>query len=368
VSSVPGAASSERPVRIMLAARAGSRLRALPDYLESDTEPGDPQLRVVEHCTEYEQVLGAVTRSAPDLIAIELELLGSDPGEIGRHVRALGPTRVAVLGASRQQRSEPALAALAAGAVAVLPASAIDFDAPSSAWARSFRIQFKRLAVTGSPTRLVEAVAGAGVTVPEDACPVIGVCASTGGPKALETVLGRLPVDFPIPVLVVQHMTPRFTAGLVTSLDAMVRVPVALARGGHPLEAGVWIAPSGCHLTLGPDRHLVLDRRPAVSGHRPSGDRLLRSLASVAGAHAVAVVLTGMGRDGAAGLAAVAATGGRTLTQDEASSAVYGMPRAAAQLGAAQILSLPAIGDELARLASRRARTAIGTEPPVAPQ
>jgi chemotaxis response regulator CheB len=75
-----------------------------------------------------------------------------------------------------------------------------------------------------------------------------------------------------------------------------------------------------------------------------------------------------MGRDGAAGLAAVAATGGRTLTQDEASSAVYGMPRAAAQLGAAQILSLPAIGDELARLASRRARTAIGTEPPVAPQ
>ncbi len=183
---------------------------------------------------------------------------------------------------------------------------------------------------------------------------MIGICASTGGPKALETVLGRLPATFPIPVLVVQHMTPRFTAGLVTSLDAMVEVPVALAREGHQLEAGVWIAPDASHLILGADRRLVLDRGPAVGGHRPSGDLLLRSLADVAGADSVAVVLTGMGRDGSAGLAAVAAAGGRTLTQDEASSIAYGMPRAAAEQGAVKILSLPAIGDELARVAAPR--------------
>ena len=336
----------------MFAARTGSRLRALPDYLEGDAGPGDPELHIVERCTEYQQALDGLARSAPDLVAIELELLGSEPGEVRRRIRALAPTRVAVLATSAQQRSEPALAALAAGAVAVLPGSAVDFSAPASAWARSFRIQFKRLALAGGATRSSDLVAPVEIADPEPALAVIGICASTGGPKALETVLGRLPADFPIPVLVVQHMTPRFTAGLVTSLDAMVGVPVALARAGHRLEPGVWLAPDARHLVLSAERRVVLDRGPAVCGHRPSGDLLLRSLADVAGTRSVGVVLTGMGRDGAAGLAAVAAAGGLTLTQDEASSAAYGMPRAAAQHGAVQILSLSAIGDELARLAA----------------
>jgi two-component system chemotaxis response regulator CheB len=180
---------------------------------------------------------------------------------------------------------------------------------------------------------------------------VIGICASTGGPPALETVLGRIPAEFLIPVLVIQHMTAGFTEGLVDWLDDQVPPPVALAREGQELEPGVWFAPHGAHLVLDARRRLRFDARPPVGGHRPSGDVLLRSLAAAARSGAVGVVLTGMGRDGAAGLAAVAAAGGRTIAQDEASSAIYGMPRAAAELGAAQILSLPAIGDELANLA-----------------
>ena len=180
---------------------------------------------------------------------------------------------------------------------------------------------------------------------------VIGICASTGGPPALETVLRRIPGDFPIPVLVIQHMTAGFTEGLVQWLDDQVPPPVALAREGQQLEPGIWFAPHGSHLVLDAGRRLAFDAGPPVRGHRPSGDVLLSSLATVARARAVAVVLTGMGRDGAAGLAAIAAAGGRTIAQDEASSAIYGMPRAAAELGAAQILSLPAIGDALAGLA-----------------
>jgi two-component system chemotaxis response regulator CheB len=179
---------------------------------------------------------------------------------------------------------------------------------------------------------------------------VIGICASTGGPRALADVLGQLPADYGIPILVVQHMTPGFTTGLVAWLDRELAMPVCLACDGQVLAPGVWFAPDGAHLKLEATRRLGLDNDTTAGHHRPSGDVLLWSLARVAGARAVAVVLTGMGRDGAEGLAAVAAAGGRTIAQDEQSSGVYGMPRVAAERGAKTVLAPAAIGEELAAL------------------
>jgi two-component system chemotaxis response regulator CheB len=179
---------------------------------------------------------------------------------------------------------------------------------------------------------------------------VIGICASTGGPRALADVLGRLPADFAIPILVVQHMTPGFLTGLVTWLQTELVLPVGLAHDGQELEPGVWFAPDGAHLTLDMTHRLALDSDTIVGNHRPSGDILIASLARVAKAKAVAVVLTGMGRDGAEGLAAVAGAGGRTIAQDEQSSGVYGMPRVAAERGAQTVLAPAAIGNELAAL------------------
>jgi two-component system chemotaxis response regulator CheB len=123
-----------------------------------------------------------------------------------------------------------------------------------------------------------------------------------------------------------------------------------MASDGDRLAPGVWFAPDGAHLTLEITRRLALDTGTTDGKHRPSGDVLLRSLARVAGAAAVAVVLTGMGRDGADGLAAVAAAGGQTIAQDERSSIVYGMPRVAAERGAKMVLTLAAIGEELAAM------------------
>jgi two-component system, chemotaxis family, protein-glutamate methylesterase/glutaminase len=179
---------------------------------------------------------------------------------------------------------------------------------------------------------------------------VVGICASTGGPRALLEVLERLPADYRIPILVVQHMTPGFTVGLVAWLDSELALPVRLACDDQQLAPGVWFAPDGAHLKLEPNRRLRLDVDTVLGNHRPSGDVLLSSLARAARAGAVAVVLTGMGCDGAAGLAAVAAGGGRTIAQDEQSSGIYGMPRAAAELGAKMVLAPAAIGDELAAL------------------
>jgi two-component system, chemotaxis family, protein-glutamate methylesterase/glutaminase len=185
---------------------------------------------------------------------------------------------------------------------------------------------------------------------------VIGICASTGGPGALASVLARLPSDYSIPILVVQHMTPGFLAGLVSWLSREMTLPVRMASDGDRLAPGVWFAPDGAHLTLEITRRLALDTSTTDGDHRPSGDVLLRSLARVAGAAAVAVVLTGMGRDGADGMAAVAAAGGRTIAQDKQSSIVYGMPRVAAERGAKTLLTPAGIGEELAAMdrAARR--------------
>jgi two-component system chemotaxis response regulator CheB len=182
---------------------------------------------------------------------------------------------------------------------------------------------------------------------------VIGICVSTGGPRTLVEVLRGLPAEYVIPVLVVQHMTPGFVGGLVRSLDREIPLPVRLAVDGEPLAPGVWLAPDGAHLTLNRTRHLALDRETQTGSHRPSGDLLLLSLARVVGPQAIAVVLTGMGRDGADGLAAVGAAGGHTIAQDEQSSVVFGMPRVAAQRGAQQILAPEQIGAELVALAKR---------------
>jgi two-component system chemotaxis response regulator CheB len=179
---------------------------------------------------------------------------------------------------------------------------------------------------------------------------VVGICASTGGPGALARVLRHLPAEFPLPVLVVQHMGGGFIDGFARWLDGELPLAVRVASAGEPLGPGIRLAPDGAHLILGAGRRLELDHTTVVGSHRPSADVLLCSLARVAGAGAIAVVLTGMGRDGAAGVKDVVAAGGRTIAQDEASSAIYGMPRAAAECGAQRILPLDAIGPLLLTL------------------
>jgi two-component system, chemotaxis family, protein-glutamate methylesterase/glutaminase len=162
----------------------------------------------------------------------------------------------------------------------------------------------------------------------------IGVCASAGGPAALEQLLGALPADYAPPLLVVQHIADGFADGLARLLDSQIALPVALASDGAPLAPGVWLAPDDAHLTVTRARRIALDRETVVGRHRPSCDMLLDSLATVFRERAVGVVLTGMGRDGAHGAAALKAAGGLLLAQDEHTAPLYGMPGAAVAAGA----------------------------------
>jgi len=186
---------------------------------------------------------------------------------------------------------------------------------------------------------------------------IIGIGASTGGPKALAEILPRLPANLSVPVVLVQHMPPLFTASLAEALAARSAIKVVQAEHGMSLQPGtVYIAPGGKHLRVVDDgsanKHVELTSDPPEHFCRPAVDYLFRSLAHTYRANAVGVILTGMGQDGARGLLAMRQAGASTIGQDPATCTVYGMPREAYQLGAVEV-QLPAdrIAERIAKLA-----------------
>jgi two-component system chemotaxis response regulator CheB len=166
----------------------------------------------------------------------------------------------------------------------------------------------------------------------------LGLGASTGGPPALSVILPLFPADFSLSILVAQHLGDGFTGGFQRMLAGLSALPVTVATGGAPCLPGrVYLAPEGRDLCVVIGRAGLLLHTPPASGlHRPSADALFSSLADALGPRALGVLLSGMGEDGAAGLLKLLRAGGRTLAQDESSAAVFGMPKAARDLGAAE--------------------------------
>jgi len=177
----------------------------------------------------------------------------------------------------------------------------------------------------------------------------VALAASAGGLAALSKVLSALPRDFAAPLLVVLHVDPRHRSWLAEILERQVTLEVGQAKGGERLEAGrIYVAPPDHHLLVGGDGLLGLSGVARVQHVRPSADLLFASLAEAWGSGAIAVVLTGTGRDGADGVIAVKRHGGRVIVQDEASSEFFGMPEAAARTGAAdRVLPLDEIAPAL---------------------
>lgn len=317
------------PVRVALCEDSAFYADGLKHYLEADHD--------IEVCAVYssaEQMLRALRRSQPDLLVIDLELPGLGGIAAIRRVMRSRPLPILVLSAHAQVGSRQAAEALACGALEARPKDAVrlaDRDTPSAV---AFRRHLKRLArarVAAAPAPdgtgdLPARVAGKPVSV-------IGVAASTGGPAAVATVLAELPADFEVPIMIVQHMSPGFVGEMAAWLDGTVRLPVSMALDGSLLEAGAWLAPDGAHLTLDRALRMRLERERGGALHVPSGNALLSSIARSAGSRGVGVVLTGMGRDGVDGLVAMGTAGALTIAQDEASSVLYGMPRAAAAAG-----------------------------------
>jgi two-component system chemotaxis response regulator CheB len=187
---------------------------------------------------------------------------------------------------------------------------------------------------------------------------LLAIASSTGGPAAVSGILRRLPASLPVGCLLVQHIADGFDAGFASYLDSVTELDVRLASAGDRIQPGlVLVAPNGSHLTVGPDSRLRLVDEAPIGGHRPSATPLFASVASVYGARALGVILTGIGRDGCDGLAELHAAGGRVIAQDEATSVVWGMPRAAVEAGIVdEILGIDRIPDAI-QLACQRGRS-----------
>ena len=287
----------------------------------------------------FSRALDAVQRHLPDVVILEPESEAEALAAI-EEVMGRQPTPILVVADDSVSRAR----ALRAGAVDVLSRAEIGRELGPEALRKRIRVV--------SRVKVIRHVRGR--ERPRDAVlagPVVGLAASTGGPQAVTAVLRDLG-GVSGPVLVVQHLHPDFITRFREWMERDSPLPVELARDGALLEAGrVYLAPANLHLKLGPGLTAVLDANPATL-HRPSADILFESLAEQAGRRAVGVLLTGMGEDGAAGLMAIRRAGGRTIAQDQGSSAVYGMPRAASRLGAAQeVLALDKIAAAILKAA-----------------
>jgi two-component system chemotaxis response regulator CheB len=321
------------PRRVLICEDSLAYATALSRFLEQDDE-----IEVVGVAPSGELAIAEVERLKPSLLTLDMQLPGMDGLEVVKRLMGSNPLPIVILSAKVARGSEQAAEALAAGALEVLAKDMLRLDRPDDLWAQAMRSRLRRLSSmrvgrSAMPRRQPSRVASTSSAIGHRSARVIGIGASTGGPPVLEAILAGLPEDFPLPVLVVQHMAAGFIDGFARWLDQKLALAVRVAAEGDRATPGVWFAPDEAHLLLSGSMRFALGSEPE-GPHRPSVDALLSSLAESAGSDAVGVVLTGMGRDGAAGAAAIRDAGGIVIAQDEASAVVYGMPRAVAEEGA----------------------------------
>jgi two-component system, chemotaxis family, protein-glutamate methylesterase/glutaminase len=327
----------------------------------------DPELQVVGAASNGAIALQRILQFNPDVLTLDIEMPEMDGLETLRRVRLAYPRlRVIMFSTLTERGAGMTLKALTLGAddyVAkvsnegsldrsmirlreeLIPKIKQFFHMPR----QSRAAQPESARVSGAP-----AVSRGSKVRPKVL--VIGV--STGGPTALSAILPDLPADFPLPVLVVQHMPPMFTRLLAERLDASCKLQVEEAKHGVPVHMGkILIAPGDFHLKValsGGGVRVCLDQSPQLNSCRPAVDALFTSIGEVYGGAAIAVILTGMGQDGLRGVEILKSQGASILAQDEASSVVWGMPGAVVDAGLAdRVLALEQVMPEILRLAGR---------------
>jgi two-component system chemotaxis response regulator CheB len=328
--------------------------------LVSEMIDGSGEFRVLGTARHGLDALQKVQALHPDIVTLDIEMPELDGlGALERIMRE-APRPVVMLTAASGAGDEMALRALERGAVEFVrkPSGPISLDlatirdelvAALRAAAQVNIAGVHDLAPRASHEPAAASAPGGASNV------VIAIAASTGGPRALAELVPALPAELDASVLIVQHMPAGFTKTLADRLDALSALAVSEAVHGETIEPRhVYVAPGGQHMRLrsvGRSRVIVLDDSPPVWGVRPSADPLFRSVADVVGSAAIGVVLTGMGRDGAAGLRTIRDAGGAGVAQDRESSIIFGMPQAAAAAGGAtMVLPLAEIAPMLATM------------------
>lgn len=336
----------DTPIRVLLVDDSPLVLRMLQRILATD-----PAFEVVGTASNGKEALEKRKSLRPMLISTDLEMPLMDGLELVKTVMQTEPLPILVLSTAVEDPASPNVQALLdAGAVAVLPKPRGNLEgADAEEYLRKLRIiarikTFKRHnktagAVVAAPAPLINSVR------------MIVVGASTGGPQALRQIFKALPAGFPVPIVVVQHISAGFLKSMTDWLQTHCTLPIRIAQQGESPQAGnIYFAPEEKHVAFDERGRFVLQTEPRELSHCPSVDVLFQSAAMHFDSGLIAIVLTGMGSDGAQGVTAVAKAGGMTIAQHEASCVVFGMPREAVNTGYVRhTLALEEIHDLLLR-------------------
>jgi two-component system chemotaxis response regulator CheB len=337
-------------IRILIVEDSPTVRILLKNVLESD-----PELKVIGSARNGLQAIKQSKLLKPDLITMDIRMPVMDGFEATRRIMAECPTPIVVVSIDIDDPTlQIAFNAIKVGALDVVekPAGLLhkDFEKISQRLISSVKLM--------SQVKVVRQRFSFGSKRPlskpmnSPRRQIVAVGASTGGPAALNTFLKSLPATFPLPIVIVQHMSAGFLKGLINWLQSECALSIVTASQGQRIQPStVYFAPDGCHLELRRRQILTFNYNPPVNYVRPSVNVLFESVAQSYRAATIGILLTGMGKDGAIGLKKIHDHGGLTIVQDQSSSVVYGMPKAAVELAAVDyILPIDQIGPRLKQL------------------
>lgn len=355
-SGPEGEALRRAPVRVLIVDDSSFFRRRLTDTLGAD-----PGIEVVGTARDGREAVGRAAELRPDVITMDVEMPVLDGISAVRQIMASTPTAILMVSAATYEGARATIEALEAGALDFVPKPTVRADPLTDDGARRLRERVRLLGRRSRARAIPSPVPAAASPPPPRVAVAVSLGeryrllvlgTSTGGPVALQRILTTLPADFPLPILLVQHMPPGFTRAFAARLDQLCAVRVSEAEDGAALLPGhALLAPGGLQSVVQRGRNgaLVRVRESAAAQHyRPSVDLAFSSASEVFPGQVLAVVLTGMGADGRDGARVLKAGGSTVWAQDEASCVVYGMPAAVAQAGLAdRVLSLEEIGPRL---------------------
>lgn len=332
-----------------------------------------PQIEVVGTARTGLEAIALIPQTQPDVICTDLHMPQMDGLELTTEVMTMNPRPILVISASVQEEdTQQIFRLLEAGAVDVFPKPTAGLIAGDRAFSQMLvnKIQvlagvkvFKksRAALTHSRQATPESPSVRKFN-PRSRLKIVAIGASTGGPPALQALFSALPADFPLPIVCVQHISCGFLQGLIDWLSTSCLLPIQIAQPGEQPRSGqIYFPMEQQHLELDAKGRFICTSSPLVDGHRPSVTATFQSVARVYGKKAVGILLTGMGRDGAAGLLEMRQCGGLTIAQDEATSVIFGMPQEAIKLGAAlKVLPIQAIAPALLEILREQSQDIIG--------
>jgi two-component system, chemotaxis family, protein-glutamate methylesterase/glutaminase len=330
-----------RPINVLVVDDSMVARELLSHVLESD-----PGISIIACANNGEEALALLARHKPDVITMDIHMPGMNGFEVTRRIMEAQPAPIVIVSSSyNREHVTMAFRAMEAGAVAVVEKPPGVADPSYPALAQKLISMIKAMAEVRvvrrwpkdfAARRATEAAASKTVLQQAAEIRLIAIGASTGGPPVLRTILAALPKPFPVPILIVQHISAGFVQGLADWLTSTTGMEVRIARHSELAVAGcAYLAPDGCHLRIDKTARLSCSADQPASGLRPSVSCLFRSVLDAFGAHGLGVLLTGMGRDGADELKLMKDRGAVTIAQDEATSVVYGMPGEAVRIGAA---------------------------------